>query len=530
MKNDNFFGRDQYLKIIEKRVLGLKDGYRQNIAITGDELVGKTAIIYKFLNKFWDNRIILFYLEARPESINSFARRFIGVFLYNFLSASGNPIKEDLDFLVAKSRKYIPKTVEKIENILNAVEKRKKTNIFTDLLSLCDSIHQETGKFSVVIFDEFHNLENIGFNNLYKEWSKLLITQKSTLHIIVSSFKFKTQAILSKNLSLLFGNFEVINVDPFDSRGAEEFLDSNLNELNLDRGLKNFIVNFTGGSPFYLKLVSDALLKPDKEHLADILENLLFDASGTLNQRFSNYLKRFSDSFHGKDLISMLYLVSNGRNKIKDIAHVLKMTQKELNLDINRLLEVDTVTKSGDFLKINDRIFGFWLKFVYQEKLQSLTFNAQNQKKKFRENIDDMIEEFLLAAQKPVSTRLTEIMRLFEDETFLLERKRIRLNHFREVKQLEFNGKNLKDGLIGRSNDSLWIMAIKREMLTEEDVTDFAKECKKYRHKLQRKIIITLSDIDTNARLRALEEKIWTWDLNNLNQILDLFYKPRVIA
>ena len=162
--------------------------------------------------------------------------------------------------------------------------------------------------------------------------------------------------------------------------------------MHLDKGLKNFIVNFTGGSPFYLKLVSDALLKPDKEHLADILENLLFDASGTLNQRFSNYLKRFSDSSHGKDLISMLYLVSNGRNKIKDIAHVLKMTQKELSLDINRLLEVDTVTKSGDFLKINDRIFGFWLKFVYQEKLQSLTFDAQNQKKKFRENIDEMIE------------------------------------------------------------------------------------------------------------------------------------------
>lgn len=530
MMNDNFFDRNQYLKIIEKRVLGLKEGYRQNIAITGDELVGKTAIIYKFLNKFWDNRIILIYLEVRPESLNLFVRRFIGVLLYNFLSASASPIKEDLDFLISKSRKYIPKTIEKIGYILNAAEKRKKSNIFTDLLSLCDSIHQETGKFSVVIFDEFHNLENIGFNNLYKEWSKLLITQKSTLHIIVSSFKFKTQLILCNNLSLLFGNFEVINVDPLDIREAEEFLNSNLKELNLDKGLKNFIVNFTGGYPFYLKLVSDALLKPNKEHLADILENLLFVASGALHQRFSNYLKRFSDSSRGNDLISMLYLISNGRNKIKDIAHVLKMTHKELNLNINCLLEVDTVTKSGDFLKINDRIFGFWLKFVYQEKLQSLTFDAQNQKKKFRENIDDMIEEFLLAAQKPVSARLSEIMRLFEDETFLLERKRIRLNHFREVKQLEFNARNLKDGLIGRSNDSLWIMAIKREMVTEEDVTDFARECKKYRHKLQRKIIITLSDIDSNARLRALEEKIWTWDVNNLNQIMDLFYKPRVIA
>jgi hypothetical protein len=87
----------------------------------------------------------------------------------------------------------------------------------------------------------------------------------------------------------------------------------------------------------------------------------------------------------------------------------------------------------------------------------------------------------------------------------------------------------LKEGLIGRSNDSLWIMGFKHDLLTENDITEFVKECRKYRHKQQRKIIIAFQDIDTNARLRALEEKILTWDLNSLNQILDLFSKPRVI-
>jgi AAA+ ATPase superfamily predicted ATPase len=244
MTKDNFFGRTLYLDILEKRVLGLKEGYRQNIAITGDELVGKTALIHKFLNKFCDNQVILLYLEVRQESLNSFVRRFIGVLLYNFLSASGIPLREDFGFLVSKSGKYIPRTIEKIESILTAVEKRKKINIFTDLLSLLESVHQETGKFSVIIFDEFHNLENIGFNNLYKEWSKLLITQKSTLYIIVSSLKFRTQRILSGNLSLLFGNFEVINVEPFDTKSAETFLNLNLKGLNLDKGLKNFIVHY----------------------------------------------------------------------------------------------------------------------------------------------------------------------------------------------------------------------------------------------------------------------------------------------
>ena len=98
MIKDNFFDRQSYLEILEKRVSGIKDGYRQNIALIGDELIGKTAIIFKFLNKFYDNRIILIYLEIRPESISSFVKRFIGVLLYNFLINSGIPLKEDIDF------------------------------------------------------------------------------------------------------------------------------------------------------------------------------------------------------------------------------------------------------------------------------------------------------------------------------------------------------------------------------------------------------------------------------------------------
>ena len=108
--------------------------------------------------------------------------------------------------------------------------------------------------------------------------------------------------------------------------------------------------------------------------------------------------------------------------------------------------------------------------------------------------------------------------------------KKILLNHFREIKPLEFRSRVLKNGLIGRSSDSLWIVAVKSEQLNEEDIVEFSRECRRYRHKLQRKVIVTLRDIDTNTRLRALEEKIWAWDINSLNQMLDLYSKPRVIA
>jgi hypothetical protein len=530
MIKDSFFDRKVYLDILEKRISDLKYGYRQNLAIIGDELLGKTSIIFKFLNKFYDNHIIIIYLEIRPESLVSFARRFIGVLLYNFLINSGIPLDEDLDFLIKKSAKYIPKTIEKIRSILASLERRKKNDLFPELLSLCEIINLETNKFCVVIFDEFHNLQNLDIKSLYPEWSKLLILQKNTMYIIISSLKFKAKTILSKNLSLLFGNFEIISVEPFDIKTSEDYLEHILKGVSLDTGLKNFLVHFSGGNPFYLGLVAKELLKANTSDLADILEDLIFEPTGMLNQKFSSYLKRFLDNPYSQDYITILYLISNGHNKIKDIAHILHRQKKELTLRINHLLELDTISRSGDFLKINDRVFSFWLRFVYQEKLHSLTFDAKSQKMLFRDKIEGMIQEFLAQHKKSLVERMMELLRLFEDEIVQIEKRRLRLTHFREVKTLEFKTQGLKEGVIGRSYDNLWIIAFKQDLLTEEDIAEFVRECKKYRHKTQRKIIITLQDIDQNTRLRALEEKVWTWDLNNLNQILDLFYKPRIIA
>ncbi|MDD4939958.1 MAG: ATP-binding protein [Candidatus Omnitrophica bacterium] len=532
MTREKFFGRELYLDMLDKRVTSLKDGYRQNIALIGDELVGKTAVLHHFLDSFCDNRIIAVYLEVRPESLEVFAKRFIGVLLYNFLINSGEEMREDLAFLVRASEKYIPKTAGKVKAILAALERRKKNNIFIELLSLLESVNHETGKFCVAIFDEFHNLENLGIKNLYPEWSKLLITQKNTMYIIISSMKQKAKAILSKNLSLLFGNFQVLTMEPFDIKTSGGYLKARLTGLELPAGIRNFIIHFTGGNPFYLGLISAELLKAGKDGPApaDVLEDLLFRPAGILNQKFSNYLKRFMDIPHSQDYTSILYLISEGHNKLNDIAHILRKQKKELAQRVNHLIELDTVSRNGDFLKVNDRVFGFWLRFVYQEKMKSLTFDSRNQNVIFREKIESMIREFLSDAGKSLVERTMEVMHLFTDDTVHLETRRLRLTHFREIKAMEFDNQRIHEAVIARSHDDLWIIAFKRGVLTEEDITDFTRECRKYRHKLQKKIIVSLEDIDANTRLRALEEKVWTWDLNSLNQLFDLFHRSRIIS
>ena len=442
---------------------------------------------------------------------------------------SGEPLKEDIDYLIGKSSKYIPRTAEKIKLILAAAAAHKKGNVFTELMSLCDCFWRETGKHCLVIFDEFQNLEHLGIRNFYREWSKLLILQKDTMYIITSSQKFKARNILSKNLSLLFGNFEIMEVEPFDTKTSRQYVQERLEGIQINPGLTEFIVDFSGGYPLYLEIIASALLKSPDANLAEILESLLFDTSGILHQRFSGYIRHLTADNYSFDYLSILYLISCGRNKIKDIAHIMHKQKAELALRVNHLLEFDALSRSGDFLRLNDSVFGFWLRFVYQEKLSSLTHDAKSQLIKFRDNIEELIKDFITANSKTVMERMVEVLRMFEDETMQFEKKRVKLNHFREIKPLELRCRALKDGLLGRGQEGVWIMALKNDYLNEEDITEFARECKKYRHKTQRKIIITLKAIDDNTRLKAMEEKIWAWDIDNLNDMLRLFSKPGVI-
>lgn len=525
-----FFGRTEYLDSIEKRVKGLKDGYRQNLAVVGPELVGKTSLILRFLNKFCDNNFVCVYIDVRAESLAVFGRRFIGVMLYNFMQNSASPLREDLDYLLEKASGIIPKTCAKMRSIIADLDRRKKENIFGQLLSLCDSVHQETGKCCLVVFDEFQELESFGSKNLYKEWSQVLMTQKSTMYIIVSSLPYKAGVILSKNLNLLFGNFEVINVEPFQVNEANSFLGSRLPQGVINQGARNFMVNFTGGYPFYLGLLCDAVSASPQPDIVQIIDALMFGASGILNQRFQTYIKRFSSGAYAQDYLAVLHLTANGRNKIKDIAHLMKKPQAAVTSRASYLIENDVLSRTGDFLKFNDRVFSFWFKFVYQGKLNSLTFDFQNQNAVFRKSIELMIYEFMVSSGKKLSERVTEMVRMFADDRIQVDKKNMRLTHFREVKPVDLGGRSLKEGLVCRSNDSLWLIGVKQDALSEEDISAFSQECRKYKRKLERKVLVTLQDVDQNSRLRAMDEKIWTWDLKSLNNMMDLFSKPRIIV
>ncbi len=527
-----FFDRKDTLEILDKRIKGFKEGFRQNIAIIGDELLGKSYLVKNFLSTLRDESILVVYIELRPESFQSFIRRSLSSILYNLLKDYNLRLREELDYLIEKSTKFFPKISLKVKEILVASEKKKNLEAFLSLLSLSKLIKEEANKLFLIVLDEFVLFEDFDIKNLFKEWAKIIITEKNTMYILVSSSKTKAKSILSSELSLLFGNFEIIEILPFGQNLSYEFIEKMIFPLELDRRILEYLINFTGGIPFYLELICrDFLNKARRQNqreisqdlFLEVLADLLFDQKGILNQRFLGILKSLN-----QEPLSLLVSIASGHNRIKDIASHLHLHKKNVSLKLNKLQEKDLVERSGDFYKICDRVFSFWLRFVYLIRSGPLELDESRIRDEFRRRVSDSIAEFINTNKKERLLQIIELFSQFCDDKISIEKKRLKLDRFREIKPLRLCGE--KEGILGRTRENLWIAMLKEDLVTEDDISKFVHECKKFRsERLQKKLIITFSEMDINAKLLSKEQKIETWDTQILNLISDLYNRPRII-
>lgn len=102
---EKFFGREDVLDLLTKRAAALKDGYRQNVALTGQSLSGKSSIILHFLHTIKEEGFVPVYVEVVKEPFRSFANKFIATMLYNALVKIGEAPDIEMDSLVEKARK-----------------------------------------------------------------------------------------------------------------------------------------------------------------------------------------------------------------------------------------------------------------------------------------------------------------------------------------------------------------------------------------------------------------------------------------
>jgi len=537
----NFYGRRGILEVLKKRVLGLKEGYRQNVALLGDRYIGKTALLHRLIAQMDELDVFFIYLDLEDRDFDYFALQFTKSLLYNYLKKENFvPLQEDLKLLCAAVRDRLPRTVFLVQAIETLRAQGKILEAYHMILSLPEIFTQETGRAVVLIFDEFGHLENFNIPDVYAELGKRIMTQKNCLYIVASSSPQKTQTILSEKLSLLFGNFETISLGPFNFSEAQGLIDQNLDGVKIGLHLKNFLADFTGGHPLYINLLCQELICLSGVYaqgeiyapiITQAIENVIFNQWGVISRHFELQINALANGKNAGQCVELLGALAQGKHKISDLGSSLQFKSSQVMGRINALQDSNIVVRNGNYYHIKDKLLSYWIRYVQERRLRVIDLEAGRSRKQFKEEISRALNDFGMVARKDLSVRIADLMHKFDNESFVLCGRRYKLNAFRNIKvlKLRIGTGNYFDAIQADSEDGLWLVVLKKDPVQDSELNGILEEIKKLEPRPARSVIVSLKGLDENARLRALQEKLWIWDEEQLNCLMHLFDEPIIV-
>ena len=536
----DFLGREELLQTLKKRLESFKEGYRQNIAILGQPLLGKTSLVHHFLHTFEDNSILPIYVDVRPQALAPFVNQFCRAVLYQALrqEAAVGP-QESLESLLREAPRVIPKTAKHVQVIQEYLRRNDGERAYQELLELTTHLHRETGRKCLVLLDEFHRLGDFSLKQPFQSFGKRIMVQKDTMYVILSSSVRLARSILAEKLSLLFGNFECLSIEPFGFNTACSFIQKKLEPVGIQEKECKYLIAFTDAHPFYLNVICTKLkelaereMRPvvDSHLLIETFKRLMFDSEGILNQHFMQWISRWIDVGSRGSHLSILIQMANGVSKLKDLAHGISRNLRETSRQLNELLVAEQIAKSGVFYYFPDNVFRMWLRCVYQNREMSLLVDIPSKSAQFVSACQSHMEEFFEASKKPEAERIADLFQAFSNEIVEFDCKGKRLPGFKEVLAPRLGKDVSHQPVIAKGSNHRWICDVNRRRVTEEEVNRFMAESEALGDKKSRRVLITLRGMDQNARLLAKNTKIWTLSLQNINALMEFYGKSKIVT
>lgn len=534
------FGRTESLRLLKKRVIDLKDGYRQNIALIGSQFVGKSMILQHFISEIDEEGVHVVYLELENKNFHYFYSKFIGSLLYNYSKNKRLPLHDDIDLLMESTKQSIPQSVQVIGKIRESYKKKKIHDAYLGLLTLPEVFTNETGEHCVIILDEFQNLENFAIEDAYQALGKKIMTHKKCLYILSSSFPHVAKKILSEKLTLLFGSFEDVVIDTFRPEVSQQYIEDNLKDIKIGAQLRSFITDFTGGHPLYLNLLCREIKNLCAIHnqgevympiLSLAIENAIFDRWGVISRHFELINNEICLGKGNQAASMILVSLSNGRSKIEEILADVDIKKSQLIQKLNRFAELGILIKNGQAYYFKDKLFKYWVRFVYQIRIKDIELAPDKQYKQFKSELIQCVEKFKASTRQEFSSRIIELLHCIDNGVFDLNGRKYKVPTFRSIEPSKLrndSGANF-DVIKAEVDEEAWFIVMKKDIISENDIGAIIKASKEMVKKPKRRLIISLMDLEENAKLKALQERFWIWNQCDINALLSMFDKPFIL-
>lgn len=537
---------------IAKRISSFEQGYRQNIGLVGRWGCGKSHILMSVYRSLIGHAsLIPVYIDAEVVDFSHLAERWVSAVLHGLFVSQAIEPPSQLDSLLRAAELIIPESAAKIQQFLKTIGKEKSSVLVRQLFSLSGQIAKETKKKIVLMIDEFHLLEDVPVQDPFVLLGKEIMAEKDTLYLVASSSVTKAKEIFNQQLSLLFGNFEVVEVEPFSVGELAEYFNKRLEGYASSPAQIKFLFKMTDGVAFYVDCILsrlEFLLGPQyyqqipilNFEKKDIPENSfieafaaeLWDSRSGIANLFCKKVERCrllekTDSVY----LRLLMALGQNRHRILNVAALVGQKIRDTQKMLMKLWQTGQVVRSGAFFYLDDSLFRFWLREVFQRRCQNYSISDEAIYDQFvRVLRDDYHREISGFGLSNVSSTLEGLFNEFKNDTVDLYpgQKKMSCPQFTEV--VCHPAKGIFYPMMAKKANVRWGILAVGEFVREEDVKVCLEEFKRFGKKIQKKILIVLSGLDQNAKLIAQEAKIQILDLDQINKMLVLFGKEKIIT
>ncbi len=535
--------RADIISTLANRINSFSEGYRQNMAIIGDQTMAKTSIIKNLVSSnkiIKKDSIIVIYLEIKIEPFDFCAKRFIKSALFQLLqSDTFLTAPREAVLLIEDVKRVYPKTAQLCMRVLQDIERGRFDEAYSFMLDIPAAIFEETQRRCVLVLDEFQDIDNFTLKNAFGTLAKKIMLQKDTMYILISSRITVPQRILNEKLTMLFGNFEKISLPNLDVNMTRSFLQDNISNVALPPAYLDFISSFSGNNLFYMQIISAEIDRcvlsnkaPQNDYTKIIeyaLTETIFKKTGIINQHFSIFFLKLSDGKLLSKSAAILIALATENKKQYDIAKAARLQTREVSRLLNKLIDLDIVARNGSFYRFKDGLFCFWLKSVYLKRIMSFSIDETLETACFGKEIVNTLNIFMVEFEKELFSRIVDLFKLFKNDVIQLNGRRHKFTSFDNVRKLESSSSGTTN-ILAASGKVKWLCTVKNEYIDENDITESMENLKRLRHenRIARSILISLGGISDNAHLMAKEFKLWVWDIESVNTLMELYGKPSI--
>ncbi len=509
------------LEALDKRIKGFSQGYRQNIALLGNDSQEISYLLENYLQ--FNKSAQVTYIHTSTAYLDR--REFFKSVAFSLLSDYTRK-QDSLDNLINLADLGLDSTVGFIKECL---EKRNLS--FIDALEVINKFINESNRRCVLIVEEFLGLQDI-FRGFYADFSKFIILQRNCMLVLTSSRSKASQKILAGELNLLFSNFEQISLSENSFLNNFIYLKSKLYPLNPSPFCLSFFISVIGVNITYYDLIAPVLKKNyraenEEGAIVDTLEEMIYTKETFFFQKFIREIELIK--FNCKDfsnILKLLLALSDGYLRKDELASLGIYAYGELTSRLQKLVELNCAENLGNIYKIKDPLFSFWLKNILKAYILPPTLDPDRRRSLCRKRMEEEVFLFKDEFFKDKIKKVLQLFSSFKNDTLLLAKEKYRLPAVEKTKIISYPQKDFHL-LVGEGKEIIFA-GVKESNTQESDIFEFIEKGTNIKGKRVRKIFISLDDLPPAARLIAKNNKLTVWDVNDINRLLGIYNKSLV--